>query len=102
MRDTETYNNDCIECPDCGHKERDGLYDYDEDSCNWTCGSCGKDFRLSVHASMVYTVNRDCELQGEKHDWIIKPKDNDGWIYSSCKKCSEAKAHNPARFPNAK
>jgi len=102
MRDTETYNNDCIECPDCGHKEKDELSTYGADSYNWTCGDCGKDFHLSVYVSMSYTVTRDCELQGEKHNWLIKPKDNDGWIYSSCDKCSATKAANPTLYPNAK
>ena len=102
MRDTETYNNDCIECPDCGHKERDGLYDYDEDSCNWTCGSCGKDFHLSVYYSCSFTVKRDCELQGEKHNWISEPENSEGFIHSTCDKCPATKSANPTLFPISK
>lgn len=97
----ETCNDDCIKCPECGYKETDDLYEYDEDVCEWECGDCGGKFQLSLYVSRSYTVSRDCGLEGKDHEWVDKPETEEGWIHSECKICEQSKASNPTKYPNS-
>lgn len=107
MTDNETYNTDCIECPECGHKQEDELYEYNEDSSEWECGDCGKKFQLNVYVSTSYTVKANCELQGEKHEWKFrhehKARDSKVWNFYDCMKCGEdycKEKSDPNQSPN--
>lgn len=61
----ETYNNtDGPICPYCGAVveacESEGEL-YSEDCVEWSCGSCDRDFRVSVYVSYSWTCHRKDE-----------------------------------------
>lgn len=47
----DRYSNQGTICPYCGHldlaSDSDGLL-YDETRCEWECGECGEEYRVSA------------------------------------------------------
>ena len=54
----ETYSESSAICPYCGHKNKpedsDG-YLYDEDTTDWECGECGKEFSVDVYVKFTWS-----------------------------------------------
>lgn len=61
---TEHYSTDGAICPFCGHLDRasdsDGML-YDEGRCEWECGECGEEFRVSAYVQWSWTTTRQEE-----------------------------------------
>ena len=58
---SELYSTVGAICPHCGHLERasdsDGLL-YDEQRCEYECGSCGVEFRVSAFNQWSWTTEK--------------------------------------------
>ena len=55
---SETYSENFAVCPYCGYankpEDTDG-YLYDEDTTEWECGKCGKEFSVDVFVKFTWT-----------------------------------------------
>lgn len=97
QQEFDTDYTDEITCPYCG-STNDESYEYTEDDTTASCGSCGKDFLLSVHVSVDYSTKKCPCMNGEEpHDF----KNRDAWykgmthVYK-CKVCgTEERRDNP-------
>lgn len=50
MNPVLSFRDDGPKCPHCGFVQRpDEAHFFDEDWCDATCSSCGKDYRVHVH-----------------------------------------------------
>jgi len=61
----DTYSKEGAICPHCGHMHfaHDDCYElYSEDTCEWECHECGKEFSVSVMIS---------------HSWETEVKDDE-------------------------
>ena len=68
--DTE-YTKDIV-CPHCGAEDGDSWESNDNDGGTQQCGSCDKDFVLSVHHEVTYSTSKvNCENQEPEklHQW---------------------------------
>lgn len=62
-----------ITCPHCGAEDGDSWESNDRDGCTEQCGSCDKEFVLSVHHEVTYTTKKvSCEDQEPPkfHQWL--------------------------------
>ena len=61
MTDLDNYSTEGAICPYCGHLERasdsDGML-YDESRCEYECGQCGEEFRVSAYNSWSWTTGK--------------------------------------------
>lgn len=58
---TDHYSTDGAICPYCGHLERASDSDgglYDESRCEWECGECLSEFRVSAYNRWSWTTQK--------------------------------------------
>ena len=84
-----------IYCPYCGEKYTDDSQEYpDEDTLE--CCDCKKKFAYQRAVEVTYNSNRDCELNGEKHEYLEKDLNKDGQLSWWCRKCPHLMIQKPA------
>lgn len=57
----DNYSDKGAICPHCGYLSNpndDSWELYSEDTAEWTCASCGKDFLVSVYTSYSWTTGK--------------------------------------------
>ena len=100
MNKIETYSDEFIIWPYCGceHEPEGGDYSAEE----FQCMNCIKNFITNVYVSHSWEPARDCDLNGEKHDWLTESGTNSfigkkevitdtPTIYCECSKCGETR-----------
>lgn len=58
-------------CPYCGEAFEPEGEDYDEDPHAIECDGCGKKYWLKQSFAVHHISRPDCELNGNKHRWIL-------------------------------
>ena len=66
MSEAETYSNKGAVCPHCGHVNdpADDNYSlFSEETCEWECGCCDREFNVSVYISYSWkcTAKEGCD-----------------------------------------
>jgi len=75
-----------VKCPYCGHIQDNEVTYGLEDGEDIECENCGKRFWVNVY--IEYLATPDCELNHEKHEWVLYDKEHN--IYM-CRKCGQTK-----------
>lgn len=83
----QTDHSDAI-CPYCDHRFQVETEDYQSDGESTTieCDGCGMRYHLTQSYDVTHTSTPDCELNGQAHDFQIRPKVAHRFC-SRCDKC---------------
>jgi hypothetical protein len=85
-KDIDASYTDQITCPYCGDERTDSWELGEEGEVE--CYECGKMFRFTSDVRITYTSERDCELNGEEHEWVYV-RDLSECIMESCSHCDQ-------------
>ena len=80
--ESQDDSNDAI-CPYCGNSYQVEIEDYDFDGHAELCDNCGKYYFLESFAEVTHRTSPRCELNGDAHDWEIKP------THMACRVCGK-------------
>lgn len=93
--DHEIRRADEIVCPYCGEIHTDS-WECADDEGEIECDECSKKFSYQRETSVTYNCDRDCELNGEQHEYLIKDLNNNGQMSWWCRKCPALQVQKPA------
>jgi len=84
MLDTQ-YTNELV-CPYCGHEFSDSWER--EDRGEFECYECDKNFSFDTDVTRLYSSERDCQLNGQEHEWEDTRELSRG-TWQKCKNCDQ-------------
>ncbi len=96
----EHEHTDEIVCPYCGYKFSDSYeWEAHEHERTIECHSCEKKFNATATISVSYSTHKDCELNGEQHDfepfgepWASHYQEGMWLARRCCKNCKASKS----------
>lgn len=80
----------CPYCDEENYVDPDDYPRYIEDCGDreiFECSECEQKFYFEI--SLQSVITKDCEITGDKHDWVLSDTDTDGSYYQ-CSKCDES------------
>src|SRR4051794_31655370 len=87
----DQQDDNVVICPYCHDSYQPESEDYDEDSREEECGSCGKRYYLHQSFSVTHHTSPDCEINGKEHQFE-RIKLNDGREADFCTFCDKCRS----------
>lgn len=84
----DQYDGHDAICPYCRATYQVESEDFSEDIRVDECGKCSKKYHLSQMFSVDHHTSPDCELQGDKHLWLLYDL-KDGRKHPFCTECGQ-------------